>query len=99
MLKKEIESPSLQMANEATKRENVENRDRREEKEKRLQIDFSPAAYQSLLHLREKAGSRTLAEVVRNALRLYEWFLEQKEQGYKIHLIKDNQVKEVELMF
>jgi hypothetical protein len=63
----------------------------------RVQLDFSPEAYSRLSALRSKAEARTNAELVRNALRLYEWFLQQK--GKKIHVVDGDNVKEVELVF
>lgn len=63
----------------------------------RVQLDFSPEAYNRLAALRSKAEARTNAELVRNALRLYEWFLQQR--GKKIHVIDGDNVKEVELVF
>lgn len=65
----------------------------------RLQLDFSREAYNRLVDLRGRSEARTNAEVVRNALRLFEWFLDQKRNGYKIQLVKDNEVKEVEIVF
>jgi hypothetical protein len=66
---------------------------------RRLQLDFSEKAYKTLSELKLKADVKTNAEVVRNALRLYEWFLEQKEQKAKIHVVKGDVAKEVELIF
>jgi hypothetical protein len=71
----------------------------KQEERRRLQLDFSPEAYTRLLELREEAEARTNTEVVRDALRLYEWFLEQKREHYRIQLVKDDTVKEVELLF
>jgi hypothetical protein len=65
----------------------------------RLQLDLSPEAFGQLLQLRDKADVKTNAEVIRNALRLYGWFLEQKKNNYRIQLAKDDTVKEVELIF
>ena len=65
----------------------------------RLQLDFSPEAYSRLLQIREMAEARTNAEVVRNALRVYEWFLEQKKENARLQVVKDGTVKEIELLF
>lgn len=65
----------------------------------RVQLDFSPQAYQKLLHIREIADARSNAEVVRNALRIYEWFLDQKRANHKLQLVTDDSVKEIELLF
>ena len=64
----------------------------------RLQLDFSPEAYSRLLELRRKSEARTNAEVVRNALRLYDWFLEQRNNNFRIQLVNDDLLKEVEIV-
>jgi hypothetical protein len=65
----------------------------------RVQLDFSPEAYHRLGQIRNLADAKTNAEVVRNALRVYEWFLQQtKQEHYKIQLVKEDKVKEVELL-
>lgn len=46
-----------------------------ETKKVRVQFDFSPEALQRLENLREKSGAATRAETVRDALSLYEWFI------------------------
>ena len=43
----------------------------------RVQFDFSPEALQRLEDLKEKVDASTKAEVVRNALKIYEWFATQ----------------------
>jgi hypothetical protein len=65
----------------------------------RLQLDFSPEAFDRLQKIREMSDAKTNAEVVRNALRVYEWFLRQRREDYRFHLVKGNTVKEVELVF
>jgi hypothetical protein len=64
----------------------------------RVQLDFSPEALERLKAIKEMAGAKTNAEVVRNAIRLYEWFLRQMQENYKLQLVKDNKVKEVEII-
>lgn len=64
----------------------------------RVQLDFTPEALERLRQIKEMAEAKTNAEVVRNALRLYEWFLRQKRENYKFQLVKDNMVKEVEII-
>jgi hypothetical protein len=65
----------------------------------RVQLEFAPGAFVRLHEIKQLANASTNAEVVRNALRLYEWFLKQRAEGYKHQLVKDNQVKEVEIVF
>lgn len=64
----------------------------------RVQLDFSPAAFARLEEIRELAGAKTNSEVIRNSVRVYEWFLRQKNDGFRINLIKGDQAKEVELL-
>ncbi len=64
----------------------------------RVQLEFTPEALDRLRQIKELANASTNAEVVRNALRVYEWFLKQKAEEYKFQIVKDNQVKEVELV-
>ena len=64
----------------------------------RVQLDFTPEAFTRLQEIKTMADVKTNAEVVRNAIRLYEWFLRQKQDHYKFQLVKDKKVKEVELV-
>ena len=82
-----------ELAKTATQQEEIQRH--------RLQLDFSPEAYSKLQEIRVKSGAKTNAEVVRNALRLYEWYLEQKANDFKIQLFRegDNVLKEVEILF
>ena len=65
----------------------------------RLQLDFSQEAYERSAQIKEKSEARTNAEVVRNALRLYEWFLDLKRKNAKIHVVEGDTIKEVEILF
>lgn len=47
----------------------------KEREKERLQFDFTSEAVTRLDNLRELSGASSRAEVVRNALRLYEWFM------------------------
>jgi hypothetical protein len=48
-----------------------------ENTKQRIQFDFTPESMKRLESLKEKTDATTKAEVVRNALRLYEWFVTQ----------------------
>ena len=65
----------------------------------RLQLDFSTEAYERLLRIRDRSEATTNAEVVRNALRLYDWFLEQRSKHVRFQIVEDDLVKEVEFFF
>lgn len=45
----------------------------------RVQLDFSPDSLERLEKLKERVGASTRAEVIRQALRLYEWFINETE--------------------
>ena len=69
------------------------------EKRQRVQIDFSPEAYARLERMKSD-DAKTSADVIRNALRLYEWFKEKQKQQTKIQLVDENgKSRDVELIF
>ena len=68
-------------------------------KRHRLQIDFSPEAHERLMRIRERSEAATNAEVVRNALRLYDWFLDQRARNSRLQLVEGDTVKEIEVLF
>ncbi len=65
----------------------------------RLQFDVTPEALEKLEELKKKAGATTRADLVRNALRLYEWFLSQKSDGNEILVRKGEELVSVEFIF
>ena len=65
----------------------------------RLQLDFSAEAYERLLRIRDRSDAATNAEVVRNALRIYDWFLEQRSRDIRFQIVEDDLVKEVKFLF
>ena len=68
-------------------------------KRHRLQLDFSPEAFERLHRIRARSDAATNAEVVRNALRLYDWFLEQKVGNARLQVVDGDTVKEIEILF
>ena len=68
----------------------VSRTDRKEKKDhpkvemKRLQFDFPLPAVQVLQELAEETGEPTLAGVVRDALKVYTWIIEEQKQGRRI---------------
>lgn len=54
----------------------------------RVQFDFSPEALKRLEDLKEQTDASTKAEVVRSALKLYEWFVSQVDPEFVIE-VKD----------
>lgn len=53
---------------------------------KRLQFDFPLAAVCVLQELAEETGEPTLAGVVRDALKVYTWIVEEQKQGRRLVL-------------
>jgi len=52
----------------------------------RVQFDFSPEALQRLEDLKKHVDASTKAEVIRNALKIYEWFVTQIDPNYVIEV-------------
>lgn len=64
----------------------------------RLEINFSPEAYQKLVEIREKSGDGTNSQVIRNALRFYDWILDLDRRNAKLRVVKEGITKEVQLL-
>ncbi len=58
----------------------------------RIQFQFSPEAYARLQALQKRVDASSYAELVRNALRIYEWILDQEDEGNSFALVKDDEV-------
>lgn len=72
---------------------------RHEEPRKRIPIEFSKEAYDRLLVIQQSTDATSHAEVIRNALRLYNYLLQNKKQGWSLQLVKDKFIKEIDLLF
>lgn len=57
-------------------------------KKNRVQLDFAPRSMERLNELKAKTEAASYAEVVKNALRLYEALIEETEAG-KQFLVRD----------
>lgn len=64
----------------------------------RLQLDFSPRTHQQLVEIRKKMGATTNAKVIRNALRIYEWFLDSKERDARLLVVEGSVTREIEIL-
>ena len=64
----------------------------------RIQFDLSAEAIERLDEIKAQAKAGTRAEAVRNALRLYGWYLAKRSEGYQLLLRKDNELKEIEIV-
>jgi len=63
----------------------IESQSSRKGKE-RVQLDFSPESLERLEQLKETVGASTRAEVIRQALRLYEWFIYETDSRSMIQI-------------
>ena len=73
--------------------------DRGEVKGKRVQLDLAAEAYAQLVKVRDRSGARTFAEVFRSAMRLYDWYLDVREEKEKIQIVaRDGTVREVQFL-
>ena len=61
----------------------------------RLQFDFAEAALKELDDLQGAAGIPTRAELIRQALRLFQWILTETQHGATILIERDKKVREV----
>ena len=63
-----------------------------------LQLEFSATAHKRLTEMEKKSGA-SCAELIRDALRVYEYLLNQGKQGFELVLVKDGKpVKAVRLI-
>ncbi len=65
----------------------------------RVQIEFTPEVSARLHEIKQMAGVKTNADVVRNGIRLLYWFLTQRKDGWQLQLVKGDTVREVEVLF
>lgn len=61
----------------------------------RVQIDFSENAYDKLLKLKEDAEAETVSSLIRDALGLYDWFIQEKKQGSELLVRKNGEVEKI----
>lgn len=71
-----------------------------------IPLTLSKTAYARLSRLLDKAaqlhelrGMPSHAEVVRNAIRLYEWYLDKKLGGYELVVQRDGVAEAIEFLF
>lgn len=57
-----------------------------------LTLNFSKEAYTRLVEMQTKSGLSQKSDVIRQALRIYDYFLSQKRLGLQAALSKDNKL-------
>lgn len=65
----------------------------------RLLLDFPPESYRKLEQICEKAGGVSEGEAIGNALRLYEWYVGQMKDGWKLCIKQGEKRYRVDLIF
>ncbi len=70
-------------------------KERRRTESKRIQFEFSPEAFERMEKLKEKTHARSYAELIRDALRAFEWMVDEKEAGNEIGAIRGKEVVHV----
>ena len=68
----------------ASRAERKEKKDPPTVEMKRLHFDFPLSAVRVLQELAEETGEPTLAGVVRDALKVYTWIIEEQKQGRRL---------------
>lgn len=66
-------------------------------KKQRIQFDLTPQALKALDELKDISQATTRAELIKNSLRLFAWFLEKRIDGYDLLLRKGKDVEKIEL--
>jgi hypothetical protein len=67
---------------------------------KKLQLTLDEHAYQTLERLRKDSNASSMAEVLRNAVGLFDWARVQQTEGFTVGAFKDGApAKEVVLPF
>jgi hypothetical protein len=64
-----------------------------------LVMEFAPSIVQRMHEIRRMSDATTHAELVKDALRLFDWFLLQRAAGWRLQLVRGDVVREVEVSF
>jgi hypothetical protein len=84
----------------ALQREGGNGEEKRSQNEsKRIQFEFSADALERMERLKEKTHTRSYAELIRDALRAYEWMVDEKEAGNEVGAIRGKEIVNVVKLF
>lgn len=67
-------------------------------KRKRVPIEFSATAYNHLQRLQRETDATSNVEVIRDALRVYDYILGQMREGWELRLVRDKEAKALVLL-
>jgi hypothetical protein len=68
------------------------------QKRPRVQLDFTPEAYERIKELKTMARADSIPDMFRDALRLFEWYQVRKKEGHRFLVQKDGKPVEVNLV-
>ena len=69
--------------------------DERRQGSKRIQFEFSSDAVERLDRMKRETNSGSYADLVRNALRVFEWVVETEQKGFDVGVVKDDELVRV----
>jgi len=69
------------------------------EKKYKISLEFTEPAFKRLDEINKLAGTTSNATTIRNALRVYDWFLQQKEKGNVVQVVDGNIINEISFIF
>ena len=62
-----------------------------------LSLEFSCEAWDRLQEIKNLLKARDNAATIREGLRVLDWLMRESNAGWKLQLVKDNTVREIEL--
>lgn len=62
-------------------------------------LDFSAEAYRRLEEIKARTDAKTDGQFIRDAIRVYEWFLLKRDEGYTVVIAKNGEGKEIKFFF
>jgi metal-responsive CopG/Arc/MetJ family transcriptional regulator len=66
---------------------------------KRLQLDFSDSAYQELEEMQDRLNAPSKSEVIRNALGILRWVVDEVDKDHRILVEKPEGTREIVFHF
>jgi hypothetical protein len=68
-----------------------------EEKVKRVQMDLSPNSFERLKRIKGLTEAGSYTEVMKDALRLYEFIVQKDTEGASFYVKKDGEMSEIKI--
>jgi hypothetical protein len=64
---------------------------------KKVQVELSEPALERIQTIQAATEATSAAEVIRNALQFFDWYVKKRREGYDVLLAKDDEEIHVEL--